>query len=439
MAEFLDLESEPSRKPNQEPSHAPFYRNLYFYVICSVVLGILFGWWFPTIGAGMKPLGEGFVNLIKMMIAPIIFCTIVTGIAKTGDMRQTGRVGIKALVYFEIVTTLALLIGLGVGHIQKPGVGVNVDRQALQKEYDKAKQDKKLEAPKSVSEHLLKIIPKTLVSAFVEGEILQVLLVALLFAGALSISGERAKPAVAALEEVSSWLFAMMKIVMWAAPIGAFGAMAFTVGKFGLESLAGLLRLMIGFYLTCFLFIFVVLGLILRLVCQISLWQFLKFIRSEILLVLGTSSSESALPLLMDKLTKLGCSRSVTGIVVPTGYSFNLDGTSIYLTMAMIYLSQALNTPLSFGQQMVLLAWLMLTSKGAAAVTGGGFIVLSATLEMTETLPALGVMLIVGIDRFMSEARAITNLIGNGVATLVVARWEKAWDREIALRALKTK
>lgn len=374
----------------------------------------------------MKPLGDGFIKLIKMMIAPIVFATVVVGIAKMGDMKKVGRVGFKALLYFEAVSTLALIIGLVVVNLLKPGVGVNADVDSLDTSAvaSYATQGEAL----SAIDLILHVIPDSVVGAFAEGEILQVLLFSVLFGVALSTMGELGKPLVELIDQTSYALFVVISLIMRLAPLGAFGAMAFTIGAYGLGTLFSLGKLLACVYVTCFLFVFVILGLISR-AAGFSLWRFLVYIREEILIVLGTSSSESALPRMITKLEALGCDKPVVGLVVPTGYSFNLDGTSIYLTMAAIYIAQATNVTLDLGQQLTILGVLMLTSKGAAAVTGGGFVTLAATLSVVSDVPVAGLALLLGVDRFMSEARAITNLIGNGVATIVISRWEGALDQ----------
>lgn len=407
------------------PERKPLYSHLYFQVLVAIALGVALGFFYPSLAASLKPLGDAFIKLIKMMIAPIIFTTVVVGIAKIGDMREVGRVGLKALIYFELVSTLALTIGLIVVNVVRPGAGVNADPSTL----DANSVASYTSGAKSFSavELLLHIIPDSAVGAFAEGEILQVLLFSILFGLALARFGEKARPLVDIIDQLSHVLFNIIGIIMRAAPVGAFGAMAFTVGQYGIGSLVSLGKLMACVYVTCLLFVFVVLGGIAR-ATGFSLWKFLRYIKEEILIVLGTSSSEAALPRMINKLENVGCAKPVVGLVIPTGYSFNLDGTSIYLTMAAVFVAQATNVPLSFGQQLTILGVLLLTSKGAAAVTGGGFITLAATLSTVGTIPVAGLALLLGIDRFMSEARAITNLIGNGVATMVVARWENALD-----------
>ncbi|MBI3503215.1 MAG: dicarboxylate/amino acid:cation symporter [Proteobacteria bacterium] len=411
-----------------------FFRlHLYLQVLIGIAIGTALGFVAPETAAAMKPFGDAFVKLIKMVIAPIIFATVVVGIAKIGDMREVGRVGMKALIYFELVTTLALLIGLIVVNILQPGHGINADPKTLDARAvaSYATQAKSL----STVDFLLNIIPSSVVDAFAKGEILQVLLFSVLFGLSLAHFGERGKPVIEFVEQVQNVFFGIITFIMKFAPLGAFGAMAFTIGRYGISALVSLGSLMLAVYVTCFLFVVIVLGTIAR-VTGFSLWKFLKFIKEELLIVLGTSSSESVLPRLMTKLERAGCEKSVVGLVVPTGYSFNLDGTSIYLTMAAIFIAQATNVELSLGQQLAILGVLLLTSKGAAAVTGGGFITLAATLSTIDTLPVAGLALLLGVDRFMSEARAITNLIGNGVATVVVAAWEGELDRDRLAAAL---
>ena len=402
-----------------------FYQQLYFQVLFAITMGVALGNFYPETGAAMKPLGDGFIKLIKMIIAPIIFCTVVTGIAGMEDMKKVGRVGGKALLYFEVVTTLALGIGLLLVTVIQPGVGFNadvtkLDTKALTAYTTAAKSH-------SIVDFVMNIIPNSVVDAFAKGDILQVLFFAILFGFALSAFGEKGKPLFRMIDQISHTLFGIVNIIMKAAPIGAFGAMAFTIGKFGIGSLSKLGMLMGSFYLTCLLFVFVVLGTIARL-CGFSIFKFISYIKEELLIVLGTSSSESALPRMIAKLENLGCTKSVVGLVIPTGYSFNLDGTSIYLTMASVFVAQATNTPLTMTQTLTILGVLLLTSKGAAGVTGSGFVTLAATFAAIPTIPVAGLALILGIDRFMSEARALTNLVGNGVATVVVSRWENELD-----------
>jgi len=398
----------------------PLYKSLYFQVIVAIILGVLLGHFFPETGAAMKPLGDGFIKLIKMIIAPIIFCTVVIGIAGMEDMKKVGKTGGLALIYFEVVSTIALIVGLTIVNIVRPGAGMNIDPATLDTKgiaaYTKPGQ------MQGTVEFLLNVIPSTVVDAFAKGEILQVLLFSVMFGFALHKFGGRGSLVFDMVEKTSHVLFSIVGIIMRVAPLGAFGAMAFTIGKYGVGSLVSLGKLMGTFYLTCLVFIFVVLGTIARL-HGFSIWKFIKYIKEELLIVLGTSSSESVLPRMMAKLELLGAKKSVVGLVIPTGYSFNLDGTSIYLTMAAVFIAQATNTPLDLTHQITLLAVLLLTSKGAAGITGSGFIVLAATLSAVGNVPVAGLALILGIDRFMSEARALTNLIGNGVATVVVAKW----------------
>ncbi len=405
--------------------HKPFYTHLYAQVLTAIVFGVLLGYFYPQLGEQMKPLGDGFIKLIKMLIAPIIFCTVVHGIASMEDMKKVGRVGLKALIYFEGVTTLALLVGLVVVNVLQPGVGMNVDAKTIDTKSIQVYTTKA--GQQSTVEFLMHIIPNTVVGAFAEGEILQVLFFAILFAFALFMLGERGKPVLNFIDIISHSLFNVVGIVMKVAPIGAFGAMAFTIGKYGVGTLLSLGKLMAAFYVTCLIFIFVVLGGIAWLT-GFNIWKFIKYIKEELLIVLGTSSSESVLPRMINKLENLGCKESVVGLVIPTGYSFNLDGTCIYLTMAAIFLAQATNTELTIWQQLGIIGILLLTSKGAAGVTGSGFIVLAATLASVGSIPVASIALILGVDRFMSEARALTNLIGNGVATIVVSKWEDALD-----------
>ncbi|HEY2978942.1 MAG TPA: dicarboxylate/amino acid:cation symporter [Burkholderiaceae bacterium] len=411
----------------------PIYKSLYFQVIVAIVIGVLLGHFAPNTGESMKPLGDGFIKLIKMMIAPIIFCTVVVGIAGMEDMKKVGKTGGLALLYFEVVSTLALIVGLIIVNFVQPGSGMNVDPNTLDTKGIAA-----YTGPgkmQSTTEFLLNVIPSTVFDAFAKGEILQVLLFAVLFGFALHKFGGRGTLVFDFIEKSSHVLFAIVGLIMKLAPIGAFGAMAFTIGKYGVGSLWSLGKLMGTFYATCLVFIFVVLGAIAR-AHGFSIWKFIKYIKEELLIVLGTSSSESVLPRMMAKMENLGARKSVVGLVIPTGYSFNLDGTSIYLTMAAVFIAQATNTPMTLLQQLTLLAVLLLTSKGAAGVTGSGFIVLAATLSAVGGVPVAGLALILGIDRFMSEARALTNLIGNGVATIVVAKWTKDLDTQRLRRQL---
>jgi aerobic C4-dicarboxylate transport protein len=408
-------------------SRKPLYSHLYAQVLTAIILGILLGYFYPQLGEQMKPFGDAFIKMIKMLIAPIIFCTVVHGIAGMEDLKRVGRVGIKALIYFEVVTTLALIVGLVIVNILQPGAGMNVDAKAIDTKSIQIYTTKA--GQQGTVEFFLNIIPATVVGAFAEGEILQVLFFAILFAFALSLLGERGKPLLNLIDIVSHALFGVVGIIMRVAPLGAFGAMAFTIGRYGVGSLVSLGHLMAAFYITCLIFIFGVLGSIAWL-AGFSIWKFIKYIKEELLIVLGTSSSESVLPRMIAKLENLGCKETVVGLVIPTGYSFNLDGTCIYLTMAAIFLAQATNTELTLWHQIGIIAMLLLTSKGAAGVTGSGFIVLAATLSSVGTIPVASIALILGVDRFMSEARALTNLIGNGVATIVVSKWERALDEE---------
>jgi aerobic C4-dicarboxylate transport protein len=408
----------------------PFYRSLYAQVLAGIVLGVILGVVAPETAAAMKPLGDGFIKLIKMLIGPIVFATITVGIARMGAMRDVGRIGVRTLIYFELISTLALVIGLVVVNVLQPGIGLRVDPSAAP--------PAAAGTPTSTVEFLLNIIPTTVVDGFVRGDILQVLVVSLLFGIALLSQGDRARTLVSAIDQLSHTLFVIVGMIMHLAPIGAFGAMAFTVGRYGIASLLSLGKLMAGVYITCLFFILIVLGVVVRLV-GLRLLALLRYIAEEILLVLGTSSSESALPRLMLKMEQLGCSKPVVGLVIPTGYSFNLDGTSIYMTMAAVFVAQASGLHLSLREQLSILAILLLTSKGAAGVTGSGFITLAATLSAVPSIPPGGLALLVGVDRFMSEARAITNLIGNAVATVVIARWDGALDMPHARRVLGEK
>jgi len=408
-----------------KPKH--FYQSLYVQVITAIIVGVLLGYFYPHVGETMKPFGDGFIKLIKMIIAPIIFCTVVVGIAGMEDMKKVGKTGGLALLYFEIVSSIALIVGLTIVNTVQPGVGMHVDAASLD-----TKSVSAYTGPGKMGgtvDFLLNIIPNTVVDAFAKGEILQVLLFSVMFGFALKRFGGRVRIVFDWVEKTSHVLFGIVGIIMRLAPLGAFGAMAFTIGKYGLGSLLSLGQLMATFYLTCLVFIFVILGTIAR-VHGFSIWKFIKYIKEELLIVLGTSSSEAVLPRMIAKMEHLGVRKSVVGLVIPTGYSFNLDGTSIYLTMAAVFIAQATDTPMTLGQQITLLAVLLLTSKGAAGVTGSGFIVLAATLSAVGHVPVAGLALILGVDRFMSEARALTNLIGNGVATIVVGRWTGDLDRK---------
>ena len=412
------------------------FRTLYVQVLVAVVAGALIGYLWPETGVALKPLGDGFIKLIKMLIGPIVFCTVVLGISGMEDLKKVGRTGGLALVYFEVVSTIALLIGLVVVNVVRPGAGMHVDPATLDTSAV-AQYTSQAQQAGGFADHVLNVIPTTIIGAFASGDVLQVLLFSVLFGFALHAVGGRALALYAMIEQLSSALFRIVGWIMRLAPIGALGAMAFTIGKYGVGALLSLGKLMACFYLTCLLFVFVVLGSIAR-AAGFSLWRFLRYIREELFIVLGTSSSESVLPRMMSRLESLGADRSVVGLVIPTGYSFNLDGTAIYLTMAAVFIAQATDTPLGLGQQLGLLAVLLLTSKGAAGVTGSGFIVLAATLSAVGHVPVAGVALILGIDRFMSEARSLTNLVGNGVATLVVARWCGQLDQETLRRRLES-
>jgi aerobic C4-dicarboxylate transport protein len=410
------------------------FRSLYFQVLVAIAAGVLLGVFAPSTATGMKPLGDGFIKLIKMIIAPIIFCTVVLGIAGTEDLKKVGKTGGLALLYFEVVSTLALLVGLLIVNVVRPGAGMNVDVRTLDSSAISAYTGPgKMQTTK---DFLLNVIPTTFVDAFAKGEILQVLFIAVLFGVALQQLNARANAVFGFIEKFAEILFAIVAIIMKAAPVGAFGAMAFTVGAYGIGSLLSLAKLMATFYLTCLAFVFLILGSIAR-AHGFSIFRFLRYIREELLIVLGTSSSEAALPRMMAKMERLGAGRSTVGLVIPTGYSFNLDGTSIYLTMAAVFIAQATNSPMTLTQQLTLLAVSLLTSKGAAGVTGSGFIVLAATLSSVGAVPVGGLALILGVDRFMSEARALTNVVGNGVAALVVARWTGDLDVETMTRCLR--
>jgi aerobic C4-dicarboxylate transport protein len=405
--------------------HHKWYQHLYTQVLCAIVLGVLLGHFYPALGAQMKPLGDLFIKLIKMLIAPIIFCTVVHGIASMEDMKKVGRVGLKALLYFEAMTTLALIVGLVIVNLWQPGAGMNVDPAALDTRSIQSYTQRAGE--QSTLDFFMHIVPNTVVGAFAEGEILQVLFFAVLFAFALHALGEHGKPLIRLIDQTAHAFFKIVGFVMKVAPLGAFGAMAFTIGRYGVGTLLSLGQLMACFYATCLIFVFGVLGVV-GWLAGFSILKFIRYIKEELLIVLGTSSSESVLPRMLAKMENLGCDKSVVGLVIPTGYSFNLDGTCIYLTMAAVFLAQATNTDLTLGQQLGLVGILLLTSKGAAGVTGSGFIVLAATLASLGTVPVASIALILGVDRFMSEARALTNLVGNGVATIAVAKWEGALD-----------
>ncbi len=402
------------------------HEHLYLQVLTAIIFGVFLGYFYPDVAVSLKPFGDGFIKLIKMIITPIIFCTVVTGIAGMQDTEKVGRVGLKTLLYFEVASTFALILGLIVVHVLKPGVGMNIDVSTLDTT-SLTTYTATANAPHTIADFLLNIIPSSVVDAFAKNDILQVLLISLLFGFSLASMKETGAEVVGLIHKMSQVLFGIVETIMKLAPIGAFGAMAFTIGKYGVASLIPLLTLMGGFYLTCILFVFGVLGLVAS-VTGFSIFKFILYLKEELFIVLGTSSSESALPRIMMKLEKLGCAKSVVGLVIPTGYSFNLDGTSIYLTMAAIFIAQATNTPLTLTQELSLLGILLLTSKGAAGVAGSSFITLAATLSAFPIIPVAGLALILGIHRFMSEAMALTNLIGNGVATVVAAKWEGELD-----------
>ena len=413
----------------------PLWKSLYVQVLIAIALGVLVGWLWPTTGAALKPLGDGFIKLVKMIITPVIFLTVVTGIAGMRDLRAFGRIAAKAFAYFILMSTFALVVGLIVGNLVQPGAGLNVDPATLDTSKVATYVTKAHET--TVTGFALNIIPDTLISAFTSGEILQVLLVAILFGIALAMMGERGERLLSALRTLTAVVFRIVRILMYAAPIGAFGAMAFTIGQYGIGTLANLAELVLTFYATALLFVLVVLGLV-AWFAGFSIFALIRYIKDELLLVLGTSSSESAMPLLMEKLEAAGCPKTIVGLVVPTGYSFNLDGTNIYMSLAALFIAQACNVHLSVGDQLLLMAVAILSSKGAAGVTGSGFIVLAATLSVVPSIPVAGMALILGVDRFMSECRSLTNFVGNAVATIVVARWESAVDLDRLRRVLAT-
>ncbi|WLF83053.1 dicarboxylate/amino acid:cation symporter [Moraxella sp. ZY210820] len=408
---------------------APFYKALYFWVVVAIIAGILLGHFAPKVGASLEPLGKAFIQLVKMIIAPVIFLTIVTGIAGMNNMKTVGRVATKAMIYFLTFSTLALIIGLVVGNVIQPGAGMNINPETIAKGAAKVTEYGEKAQKSGVVEFLMAIIPNTLVSPLVGNNILQVLFVSVLFGYALSKSGEAGRPITEFLQQLAEPIFIIVNLIMKLAPIGAFGAMAFTIGKYGLSSLTSLMTLIATFYITSLLFVFIVLGAVAKY-NGFSIFKMIRYIKEELWLVLGTSSSEAALPTLMKKMEKAGCEKSVVGLVIPTGYSFNLDGTNIYMTMAALFIAQAYGIDLTLFEQITLLLVAMVSSKGAAGVTGAGFITLAATIQMVPSIPLEGMALILGIDRFMSECRALTNLVGNACATIVVARWEDALDKE---------
>ena len=409
------------------PATRPWYLHLYVQVLAAIVLGVLVGHFEPATGEALKPLGDAFIKLVKMIIAPVIFLTIVTGIAGMRDLKRVGRVALKAFAYFLFFSTLALIIGLFVANVVRPGEGLNIDPATL--DAGKVSDYAAKAHDTTLTGFLLDIVPETFLSALTTGHILQTLLVSIMFGIALALIGDKAAKVLDLLNELSLVMFRLVAIIMAAAPIGAFGAMAFTIGKYGADSLVNLAALVLTFYATALLFVLVVLGAVARL-AGFSIFRLINYLKAELLLVLGTSSSESALPSLIEKLERAGCPKSIVGLVVPTGYSFNLDGTNIYMTLAALFIAQAVGIDLSLGDQLLLLGVAMLSSKGAAGVTGAGFITLAATLSIVPSVPVAGMALILGIDRFMSECRSLTNFIGNAVATVVVTRWERALDKE---------
>jgi aerobic C4-dicarboxylate transport protein len=417
--------STPARAPVHAPAARPWYTTLYIQVLIAIAVGVALGHFFPDAGKAMKPLGDGFIALIRMMIAPLIFCTVVHGIASMSDLKKVGRIGIKTLLYFEVVSTLALALGLVVGELVQPGSGFNIDPAALDPRavssyVERAKEE-------SLVAHLLGIIPDSFFGALARGDLLQVLLVSILSGFAISQMGEMGEKVARAIDIAARVFFGIIRIIVRAAPIGAFGAMAFTIGAYGLGSLLNLGALIATFYATSLLFVLLVLGAI-AWFSGFSILRFIAYIKDELLIVLGTSSSETVLPHMMQKMEHLGASKSVVGLVIPTGYSFNLDGTNIYMTLATLFLAQATNTPLTIGQMLGILAIAMITSKGAAGVTGAGFVTLAATLAIVPDIPIQSLAILLGIDKFMSECRALTNLVGNGVATVVISRWEGELD-----------
>ena len=412
----------------------PIYRQIYFWVLVGIVLGIAIGYFFPDFGVALEPIGESFVNLIKMVIAPVIFCTVVAGIAGMADLKSVGRIGGKALIYFEVLTTIALILGLLVINVFRPGDGVNAEPPKLSG--DAAGYVEQGQAS-NWYDFIFHIFPDSMVGAFADGDVLQVLFISILVAIALQLMGPAGRPITRGIEKAGQVFFQVIRIVMYAAPIGAFGAMAFVIGQYGIDTLTSLFSLIMLFYATAIFFVLVILGSV-AAYCGINILKLLRYLKEELLIVLGTSSSETVLPQLMRKLEHLGCPKPVVSLTVPSGYSFNLDGTSLYLTLAAIYIAQAQNVDLSLVQQLGILGVLLLTSKGAAGVTGSGFIVLAATLSSVGTIPVAGVMLIFGIDKFMSECRALTNVCGNSLASIFVSKWEGQWDAERARKILDT-
>lgn len=425
----------PSKTQKKHP--LAIFKSLYVQVLTAIVLGIALGHWAPETAVAMKPLGDAFIKLVKMLIGPIIFCTVVGGIASMGSMKEAGSIALKSLLYFFAFTIISLAIGLAVAKFYQPGAGMNIDPHSLDQDAVKAYTGGVTHMA-SMQDFMMNIIPKTAADAFVSGDILQVLFFSLLFAGAATVLGPKGKPVLKFVEDISHYFFAIIGFLMKLAPLGAFGAMAYTIGEYGVDSLLGLGKLLLGFYVTCILFVFVVQAAVLKW-AGFGIWNYLRYIKEEIFIVLGTCSSETVFPRMVDKLEALGCDRSVVGMVLPTGYSFNLVGSSIALTLTAIFLAQATNTHLTLGQELMLLGIMMLTSKGAAGIVGSAFVVLTATLASTDLIPAASVAIVLGIDRFMSEGRAVTNLISNGIATIVMAKWEGKLDVQQAQRILSGK
>jgi aerobic C4-dicarboxylate transport protein len=407
---------------NGGAAKVPLYRRLYVQVVAAIALGVVFGHFYPSLGADMKPLGDGFIKLIKMLLAPVIFATIVVGIARMGDLKEVGKVGAKALLYFEVLSTIALVVGLVVVNVLKPGNPATLDTKSIEAYTSQAHAQ-----TGGAVDFIMNIIPKTIVGSFADGNVLQIIFFAVLFGAAMARLGARGKPVIDGIDLALQGLFGIVRMVMVFAPIGAFGAIAFTIGKYGIGSLAAYGKLIVAVYGTCLLFVLVVLGTVAK-ICGVSMWAFLRYIREELLITFGTASTESVLPQMMRKLERAGCEKTVVGLVLPAGYTFNPDGTAIYLTIGALFVAQAMGIDLSIGQQLVILGVLMLTSKGSAGVAGAGFVTLAATLGSIPAIPVAGLVLLLGVDRFLNEARAITNLVGNGLATIAVAKWEGAFD-----------
>lgn len=414
----------------------PIFKQLYVQVLLGIILGTVLGIWFPDIAVVFKPVSDAFIKLIKMIIAPVIFLSLVSGIAGSNDIRSVGKTGSMAMIYFIITTAFALFVGLAVANLFQPGSGLNINPATLDTEAVRHYTEVKHQAT-NLSDFILNIIPNTFASAFVDGEILQVLLVALLFSAGLMMVGEQGKPVIVGIKSLLHIFFQMIHMVMKLAPFAAFAAMAFSVGKYGVAPLLSMVKLLLCFYITCVIFIVLVLGGILRIYCDISVFRLFSYIKTEIFIVLGTSSSETVLPNLLEKLERLGCDKSIVGMVLPVGYSFNLDGTAIYLTMAALFIAQATNTDLTGWQQLVLLTTMILSSKGAAGVAGSGFIVLASSLTAIGHVPVAGIVLILGIDRFLSEGRAVTNMIGNCISTIIISVWQKQFDHHKAKTVLE--